>query len=142
MSRDHRESRHTHSRPPGTLPRARRPNVSPREDRRSSGDKGRYKSGRQVAPDNRLERPRAGSRSPIGEGAVPAVQTPELVSGRPARHDTARPRQQTGDEELRRWCREAAAKETRSSRYSWAAGRCKQGKFCRGMDCVNCKLKP
>lgn len=85
MPLDHRDSRHTHSRAPGTLPGARRPNVSPREDRRSSGDKGRYKSGRQVAPDHRLERPRAGSRSPKGEGAVPAAQTPELVSGSPPR---------------------------------------------------------
>ncbi|XP_059944265.1 collagen alpha-1(I) chain-like [Mesoplodon densirostris] len=62
----HRDSRHQRRPAHGTLPRARRPSHNPHEGRRGSRDKGQYKSGRQVAPDNRLQRPRAVSLSPAG----------------------------------------------------------------------------
>ncbi|XP_058394061.1 collagen alpha-1(I) chain-like [Diceros bicornis minor] len=67
---DRDRSRHCH-RPPGTPPRSPRPSHLPCRGRRSSGGQKRYKSGRQVAPDNRRERQRDGSGSLAGRGAQP-----------------------------------------------------------------------
>ena len=53
---------------------------------------GQYTSGRQVAPDNRLERPEDGSLSP-------AAQTPELGPEPPPPSDATRPRPQRKGEE-------------------------------------------
>nr|XP_060149186.1 collagen alpha-1(I) chain-like [Globicephala melas] len=76
----HRDS-HRQRRPaPGTLPRARRPSHSPHEGRRSSRDKGQYKSGRQVAPDNGSNVPGPGSLSPAGHRGCSSAGPPKRPS--------------------------------------------------------------
>ena len=105
--------------------------------------KERSESGRQGRPTTGSSVPGTSRRQ---AAAAPTALTPELarglcLGGRPtlgtARRGLAeRPRRQTraGGE------REAAA-ERPSPRDCRAAGQPEQGRFCRGLGCVNCKLE-
>ncbi|XP_052520224.1 collagen alpha-1(I) chain-like, partial [Budorcas taxicolor] len=125
--RRHRDCRRQRRRCLRALPRAQRLSHNPPErPRRSSRGEGQYPSGRQVAPDKRLERPEDVSLSPAaGDATAPAAQTPELGPEPPPPSDaTRRDPGRRGRE--RRWegsPQEAATEETHSpTRFRGAGG--------------------